>query len=190
MDVDVTLVRSRGDRALPRGVFTPVRYSRTAPRKHYRVTVRTPNDAKEAAKFGVPVSLLDSEIVRGLGCPIEFPPRLLVATEVSGAVETTYRKLLFANSAAARAPRPEDVVVAMLFVDWIGARQLVRTNELTLDLEYLKQRVTEEGAGPRAHRVRLEDFVPGLARAWNALSRADLRALDSRVFERPVNDNR
>jgi hypothetical protein len=186
MRVDATVVRSPGDRALPRSVFAPVEYSRHAPRKRYRVTVRSPADVKEAAKFGVCVSLLESKTVRDLGYPAEFPTRLLVARQVADAVDSSFPKLSFANAEAARRPRPEDVVVAMLFVDWLGARQLARRNAEALDPVYLWNRIAEERAEVRAHRVRLEDVVPGPRPVTSALGREELRALDATIYERPV----
>jgi hypothetical protein len=185
VELDVSIVRSPGDRALPRNVFTPVGYTAHAPRKRYRVTLRSPADVKEAAKFGVCVSLFESKIVRDLGYPAEFPTRLLVAREVARAVDSPFPLLPFANAEAARQPRLEDVVVAMLFVDWLGARALARKNAEALDPSYLWRRVAEERADVRAHRVRLEDVVPGPRLLVSALGRDDLRALDSTVYERP-----
>ena len=175
----MALVRSPGDRAVPRGVFTPVVYSRHAPRRRYRVNLRNPEDVKVAAKFGVCVSLLESSIVRDLGYRAEFPARLLVAREMAGAVDGPYPQISFANAEAARAPRLEDVVVAMLFVDWLGARRLARINANAIDPTYPWKRVAEEKAETRAHRVRLEDVVPGPRSVSNALGRDDLRKFDA-----------
>jgi hypothetical protein len=186
MEIEVTLVRSPGDRALSRSVFSPVGYTRHSPRKRYRVMLRSPADVKEAAKFGVCVSLFESKQVRDLGYPAEFPTRLLVAREVAEAVDSPFPHLVFTNGEAARKPRLEDVVVAMLFVDWLGARQLARKNAAGLDPTYFWKRVGEEHAEARAHRVRLDDFVPGSRPLASALGRADLRAFDASVYERPL----
>lgn len=190
MKTEVTLVRSPGDRALPQGVFVPVEYSAHAPRKHYRVVVNSSADAKAASKFGVPLALLDSKYVREMGYPANFPSRLLVARSLVGAVDSRFKQLIFENAKALEHLRPEDAVVAMLFVDWLGARHLVRVNRKSLDPEYLRMRVIEESAEARAYRVRLDDYVPGLPKSGKPLNRHDLRVLDSTQFVRASKDER
>lgn len=190
MRTEVTLVRSPGDRGLPPGVFVPVEYSAHAPRKRYRVVVNSSADARAAAKLGVPLALLESKFVRKMGYPADFPSRLLVARALAGAVDSRYKQLIFENARALEHLRPEDAVVAMLFVDWLGARHLVRVNRKTLDPEYLRKRVLEESAEARAYRVRLDDFVPGLPRTSEPLSREDLRSLDSTQFVRAAANER
>jgi hypothetical protein len=184
MRADVALVRTPSDRAVPRDLFTPLGYSVTAPRRRYRLRVSSPSDVKRAAKFGVPVSLLDSAMVRALGYPVEFPSRLLVGRSVAEAVDSPYAKVVFSNDGAVLHPRPEDLVVAMLFVDWLGARTLTRMNRSRLDLAYLGGRILEENASARAYRVRLDEFVPGVAPVGTPLDPASLGELDSTVYER------
>jgi hypothetical protein len=184
------MVRSPGDRALPQGVFVPVRYTRHSPRKRYRVRLRSPADVRKAASLGVCVSLFESKTVRDLGYPVEFPTRLLVARGVAAAVESPFPQLTFTNAEAARKPRLEDLIVAMLFVDWLGARQVARKNASALDHAYLWKRVAEEKAEARAHRVRLGDIIPGPRPLAGSLTRADLRAFDATVYERYLANER
>jgi hypothetical protein len=190
MRADVSLVRLASDRTVPRDLFVPVVYSLAAPRKRFRLRVSSPSDVERAARFGVPLSLFEPSKVRALGYPVEFPPRLLVGRSVAEAVDGPYAKVLFSNEAAALHPRAEDLVVAMLFVDWLGARTLTRRNLDRLSLAYLGRRILEENAGARAYRVRLDQFVPEVPRVGTPLDRASLAELDATIYERAIGRGR
>jgi hypothetical protein len=110
----------------------------------------------------LPVYLLTQEVVSAFRYPTRFPPRLLVAREVSPAVDSGFRRIEFARREAAMSPRFEDVIVAMLRIDPLAARALARRNPDLLDPVRLLVRVIEEDATRQATFVRLQQFAPGI----------------------------
>lgn len=178
MDAIVSLTRPAGESHRAPAVFVPEERRPTRPKIRYRARLDSAADVEAARRERLPVYLLTPEIVSAFRYPSRFPPRLLVAREVSDAVDSTYRRIEFLRRDAAWAPRFEDVVVAMLRVDPLAARALVKRNPGLLDPERLLVRVIEEDAAREATFVRLQEFSPSIPAvgepiAAKALERSD-----------------
>lgn len=187
MRADVTLVREPTDRTLDPEVF--VRSARPFHRpvtRYDRVRIRSEKDVETARRAGVPIHLLLSERVSALGYPIRFPPRLVVPETFRPLVETVLPTLPFASERAARNPRPEDVAVAMLRVDMIGARALFDRNP-KWDRDYILRRVWEEGLERRAAFVRFFDVLPSIPKTDQAIGR---KALAEKLRRTPASAGR
>jgi hypothetical protein len=178
MDATVSLHRPAGESHRVPSVFVPEERPRTRPKTRYRARLNLAADVEVARKEGLPVYLLTPEIISAFRYPIRFPPRLLVAREVSPAVDSAFRRIVFNRREAAASPRFEDLVVAMLEVDPLAARALVKRNPDLLDPVRLLVRVVEENAERPATLVRLHEFAPGIPKVGEAiraeaLSRSD-----------------
>jgi hypothetical protein len=184
MKTSVAFVRSDSDRRLPREILVPEAKASHRPVQRFRVRLDSKADVDKAAKAHVPVYLFDSEVVAKLGYSWSFKPKLLVSRELADAVESRFQKLVFHDGEALPNPTFEDLVVAMLKVNRLGARQMVRKNLGQLDRNRLLERVLVEKVLPLASRVRLDDFVPGLPVSGPALPRSELRREDAMVYSR------
>ncbi|MGC2289366.1 MAG: hypothetical protein WA688_05860 [Thermoplasmata archaeon] len=174
MRTDLTLVREPTDRALPASVFVPAERPPHRPLARYeKLRIRSEDDARTAQRVNLPLHLLTAANVTALGFPIRFPTRLVVARSVLPLVETALRTIPFASEEAARAPRPEDVAVAMLRVDAIAARALLDRNP-AWDPDYLTRRIWEERLDRRATLVRFFDVLPSAPRVGEPIPAADL----------------
>jgi hypothetical protein len=179
MKLDSALVREPSDRALPPQVFVPQRSTMHTPRTRFRLRLRSPEDVRVARSRGVPVYLLDTWVVEALGNPRNRKPRLMVARDLLPVIDSPYATVSFASRDAVVRPRLEDVVVALLHYDKLGARQVARRHRARLDPNRLLKRVFEEGLEGPAYRVRLDDFSPSLPRTGTPLTREELLAEDS-----------
>jgi hypothetical protein len=183
MRANLSLVREPTDRSLPPSIFVPKeRKAHRPPALYERVVVRSEDDARIARKANVPLFPLTADRVTSLGYPIEFPPLLVVARSVLPLVESTLTTIPFASEEAARSPRPEDVAVAMLAFDRIGARALIDRNP-KWDRRYLTRRIWEENALRTATMVRLFDVLPYLPKDGDAPDRA---ALERKLRKNPA----
>lgn len=163
MRPQTVLVRDLQDRSLPPDVFVREHPRRGGQEARFRLTLRSRDAVEWARRAGVPVYLFHPSVARDLGYPLEFQPRLLVGKSVADALEETiFRPIVFRDEQAARAPTLEDLVVAMLRIDRLGARRLVRENLGSIDRPRLLKRILAEDAEVLASRVRLDEFVPGL----------------------------
>jgi hypothetical protein len=183
----VSLIREPGDRTLSPSVF--VRAGRPAHRpvtRYERVRIHSESDVRAVRRAGLPVSVFDSALSESLGYPLTFRPALIVAREVLPLVETRFRTIAFADAQAARSPSIEDHIVAMLWIDTLGARRIARENAVRLDPARLLRRILVEGAEDRAYRVRLDEFAPGLPVPFGvkAIPRVALERDDRREFPR------
>ncbi|HTT14908.1 MAG TPA: hypothetical protein VMG81_03915 [Thermoplasmata archaeon] len=183
MRANVSLVREPTDRTLPRSIFVPKERKPHRPCAQYeKVVVRSEDDARIARNANVPLFALDAARVTSLGYPIKFPPLLVVARSVLPLIQSSLTTIPFASEEAARSPRPEDVAVAMLKFDRIGARALVDRNP-RWDPLYLTRRIWEENALRVATLVRLFDVLPYLPRDGDAPDRA---ALERKLWKNPA----
>jgi hypothetical protein len=174
MRAKLSLVREPTDRALPQSVFVPAERPPHRPIARYeKVRIRSERDAEIARKAKLPVHLLTANRVTELGFPIRFPPRVIVAESILPIVETTFGTIPFASERAARSPRPEDVAIAMLRFDMIGARALVDRNP-SWDRAYLTRRIWEENLWRRATFVRFFDVLSLAPKEGKSLGRAEL----------------
>ncbi|MGA8542024.1 MAG: hypothetical protein WB947_00555 [Thermoplasmata archaeon] len=181
MRASTVLVRDPGDRTLP-AEFVPERRPFHRPQARYTVRLTSPADVDPVRKTGLAVSLFEPAAVEKLGYPLSFRPRLLLWEGLVDAVETTLPTTTFVDREGARDPKAEDLVVALLKVRRLAARQVVRLNRTTLDSTTLMERIFVERVLASASRVRLDDFVPGLPVIGTQLSRADLDREDSTVL--------
>ena len=150
----------------------------------YRLRLESPDDVVAARRLGLPVYLLEPPLVAALGYPLRFDPLLLVGRTVTGSVDSRFRRVEFLDDVAAREPRLEDVLVALLSIDPVGARRLAVENRDRLDPVRLLRRVLQQGLEARAYRVRLDEFAPGLPAVGRPIPRSELVREDSRPFAR------
>lgn len=185
MRTTVLLERSPSDRRLPRQILVPVGNVRHRPVERFRLRLRSREDVETARRCGAPLYLVEPWISEALGYPLSFRPRLIVAREwVPTISESGYPLLPFHDSSAARNPLLEDLVVALLRIDPLGARRVVRENRRWVNDRRLVQRVYREGVEGEAAEVRLDDFVPGLPSAPRRLSRRELNDEDKKEYAR------
>ncbi|MGD0588928.1 MAG: hypothetical protein ABSA63_09090 [Thermoplasmata archaeon] len=174
MKADLTLVREPTDRTLPPSIFVPAERPPHRPVGRYiQVRIHSEEDAEAVRRVNLPLHLLTAKRVTDLGYPIRFPTRLVVARSLLPIVESKLGTIPFASENAARSPRPEDVAVAMLRFDMIGARALLDRNP-RWELAYLTRRIWEEDLGRRATFVRFFDVLPLVPKEGEALDRASL----------------
>jgi hypothetical protein len=185
MKTSVALVRSETDRRLPREILVPELKTSHRPVERFTgVRLNSKADVEKAVKARVPVYLLDPSEVAQLGYSWSFKPKLLVSKAFADAVESRFQKLVLRDGESLPNPTLEDLVVAMLKVNRLGARQMVRNNLSRLDKTRLLERVLVEKVLPLATRVRLNDFVPGLPVSGPALPKSELRREDAMVYSR------
>jgi len=139
-----------------------------------------------ARKANLPISLFDSLQSQTLGHSLSFKPVLLVPREYLPVLDTGFRTITFIDLDAARSPRIEDFIVAMLRIDALGARRIARANRASLDPILLLRRIMAEGLEARAYRVRLDEYAPGLPASPGVrpISKGALESEDRRVFVR------
>ncbi len=98
-----------------------------------------------------------------------FPSRAVVARSFRPLVEIDLGTIPFASTEAATFPRDEDVIVAMLRLDMVGARAIWDRNRKRLSASYLLRRILEEEVERRAGFVRFSDVLPGVPKSEEAL---------------------
>jgi hypothetical protein len=146
--------------------------------------VNSKDDVSAARALGLPLYLLEPWLVGALGYPLRFDPLLLVGRRVAGSVDTRLRRVEFHDDEAARAPRLEDVMVALLSIDPLGVRRLAVENRDRVDPVRLLRRILQQGVEARAYRVRLDEFAPGLPAIGRPLPGRELAGEDARPFAR------
>jgi hypothetical protein len=181
MKVELSLYREEGERALPSDLAVPVPKPMGRPRTEYRLRVRSEADVDRLRRHGVPLALLTPEALDQYGFSLSFRPRLLVPSSLRAVVDTRFPVLELRDEATTELTL-EDLVVVMLKFRRLAARQLVRRNRTRLDRRRLTRRLVREDALDAASRVRLGDFVRGLPRTAEPLSRSDLAAEDAVVY--------
>jgi len=183
MEAAVTFVRLGDDRTP--SVFVPISKPKGRPRSEFRVRIRSEADVGLARRSNVPLFLLDARTVASLGYPIEFPSELVAARWLVPALDTNFRVIPFLSDTAALHPRFEDVAVAMLSVDAIGARAILDRNRDAIDPVYLLRRVVQEQVEEKATWVRFFDLVPELPRVGRPIPKA---ALDRKLRNNPIRE--
>ncbi|MGP8076162.1 MAG: hypothetical protein ACLP8Y_05460 [Thermoplasmata archaeon] len=174
MRADLTLVREPTDRTLPPSVFVLAERPSHRPVARYeKIHIRSERDAETVRKANLPLHLLTAKQVTDLGYPIRFPPRVVVARSLLPIINSELGTIPFLSEKAARSPRPEDVAVALLRFDMLGARALLDRNP-RWDATYLTRRIWEEDLGRRATFVRFFDVLPRVPKEGEALDRASL----------------
>jgi hypothetical protein len=169
----------------PRGLLEatliarPARRARGRPRTRVRLDLRTAEDVETARRYGIPVYLLTPELVTGLGYPVVFPPRLLVAQEVTAAVDTSFPRLVVSSTEAVRSPRIEDVIVALLRIDPLAARAVAVRNRRSVEPDQLLRRVVQAEVEGEATRVNLQELAPAIPRIGPVLPVELLREYDA-----------
>ncbi len=161
--------REPGEHPLPRALAVPIPTPNHRPPTEYRFRVRSEADVEALHRHRLPIHLLTAKKVTAMGYPIVFPSRAVIARTFRPLVETELATIPFVSAEAATSPRDEDVVVAMLRFDMIGARAIWDRNRERLNSDYLLRRILEEGAERRAAFVRFSDFLPGIAESADAL---------------------
>lgn len=178
MDVSVCLTRPAGESRRVPSVFVAEERPHTRPKVRYRARLNSAAEIAVARQNGLPVYLLTPEIVSAFRYPTRFPARLLVAREISSAVDSALRRIEFVRREAAQSPRFEDIVVAMLWIDPLAARAMVRRNPELVDPVRLLVRTVEENAERPATLVRLGEFAPGIPDVGEPISMKALERSD------------
>lgn len=160
-------------------VARPVHRTRGRPRARLRLDLRTAEDVETARRYGVPVYLLTPEVVTGLGYPVVFPPRLLVAQEVDPAVDTSFPRFVVSSPEAVRSLRIEDVIVALLRIDPLAARGVAVRNRSSVEPDQLLRRVVQAELEREATRVNLQELAPAIPRVGRPLPTELLREQDA-----------
>ncbi|MCI4320726.1 MAG: hypothetical protein L3K05_00240 [Thermoplasmata archaeon] len=187
MFVEGVFRREPGSRAATPSIFiAESRVSHRPPTRYRSVRIRSRTDVETARRVGLPISLLESERIEKLGYPLSFRARLLTPQQIVPLIETTYRLLPMADIEAARDPKLEDLIVALLSIDALGARRVASDHRRDLDPIRLLKRVLAEDLEGRAYGVRLDEFAPGIPKVpgIEPLSAAALAVEDSRAFSR------
>jgi hypothetical protein len=187
MRASLTLVREPTDRTLPPSVFVRAERPAHRPILHFtRVRIHSENDVETVRRAHLPVTLFDPAQSEALGYPLSFKPVLFVARSHLDSLETGYRTIPFVDADAARSPRIEDYIVAMLRIDTLGARRIAKENAAKIDPIRLLRRIMVEGVEDRAYRVRLDEFAPGLPiqPGVKPIAKAALDFEDRRAFMR------
>jgi hypothetical protein len=174
MEATVTFVKAPGETAPAPSVFKPMPASTGRPKTEYRLRIDNATHVKEARKAKAPVYLLTEDTVQALGYPLNMPPSLVVARSILGAVDTTYPTVSFLSEEAVCRPRIEDVAIALLAIDAIGARIILESNRDEVDADYLLRRVFEERVLALATSVRFQDLNPAIPRLGPSVPEAFL----------------
>jgi len=172
MEATVAFTRTDDDRTP--SVFVPVPVPKGRPRTAFHLRIRSEADVAVARRSSVPVFLLDARTVSALGYPIEFPSELVLPRWLLSAVTTAFRIIPFRSETAVLRPRFEDVALAMLSVDAIGARAILERNRDAIDPIYLLRRVVQEQVEEKATWVRFFDLVPTLPKVGRPIPKAAL----------------
>jgi len=154
--------------------FVPVQPHRGRPSVRHQVHIRDEDDAESAHRDGVPLFLLESSTVTAMGCPMRFPPQLVVARSIQPAVESPFRQIGFISEAATLNPRVEDVAVALLDLDPVIARVLLERNKDAVRPDYLLKRVLTENKERLASWVRFFDLADSLPRVGKSIPAENL----------------
>lgn len=178
----VYLGHVKGNRHLPPGVFAPVTREAHRPLVHFRAVLDEEESVRRARQAGLPVHLVSPGDLACFGFPMTFPPVLVVARELSRAVESRFARFEFASSEAAARPRLEDLVIVMLRVDPLVARGLALHHRSMMEGERLLKRILQEDVEREATYVRLQEFVPGLPVVGEALPSAELHRQDDNAW--------
>ena len=179
----ITLARTPGDRELAPPIFVREGGSRGRPAARYHVAVDSMEALEQARRVGLPIYLLEPWVSKALGYPLSFSPRLLVGRAVADAVHSTrFPVISFIDSAAARNPRLEDVIVAMLDIDPLGARRILRLNLDLVDPSRLLKRILVEDREPLSTLVGLQEFVPTLPVVGKTFPASELAEEDAKEF--------
>ncbi len=186
MKLESAFVNDAGKHPLPARMTIPLSKPTGRPRLEYRLRVESEDDARLVRRRGQPLFALTAKEVTKLGYPIRFPSRLVVARSILPLVESSLGTIPFASDEAARSPRPEDIAIAMLRFDMVGARALVDRNP-DWDAMYLTRRIWEENLVSRATFVRLFERLPYLPREGETISKA---ALDRKLRKNPAEGDR
>lgn len=184
MRAETSIIRSSSDRSIPRDVFIAEPRPPHRPRLSYTVQLDTAKKVELARRAGLPVSLFGPKVSDALGYPLAFKPALLLDRSLIAKVTTIFRVIPFLDAAAARAPTLEDYIVAMLWIDVLGARRIAMKNRGTLDGARLLKRILQEDLEARAWLVRMNDLARGLPRVPGVrqVSRRALAGSDRRDF--------
>lgn len=186
MRPDVAFVREPKDRSLPGTIFISEKKPFHRPVVRFRLQLDSREDVLIARRSGVPVYLLEPWVVEALGYPLSFRPRLLVSKSDSCALMSNFIKIEFLDVQSVMRPHIEDVVVAMLKIDPIGARRLVRENLARVDTGRLLKRILQEDVEPLASRVRLQDYVPDLPIVGRCLNKGEIRRADQKLYSEGI----
>jgi hypothetical protein len=185
MRAETVLLRESGERPLP-PAFVAESHPFHRPKTRYRLRINSPNEVEPIRRTGLPISVFSPEKSEELGYPLEFKPRVIIAKELRSAVDTSLPIVSFADTEAAKNPKLEDYIVAMLRIDLIGARRITSVNREKIGNARLLKRVLQENLESQAYRVRLDEFAPGLPQVPGVkpIARAVLIAEDSREYSR------
>jgi hypothetical protein len=170
MQIDVSLI------GLPRNLAPGTRVAlgamrtRGRPRARYRLCLRSTNEIEVARQSGIPIYLLTSELVTGLGYPVRFPPHLLVRSDVSAAIDCDFDRIVMSGKGAAFPPQFEDVVVALLRIDPLAARSIILRNRASVDPKQLLRRVVQEEVEREATWVNLQEMAPAIPEIGKGLA--------------------
>ena len=170
MKLDTVVLRESGEHPLPRSLAIPVPTPNHRPPTAYRFRVQSTADVEALHRHRLPIHLLTAEKVSELGYPMVFPSQAVIARSFRPLVEINLGTIPFASAEAAASPRNEDVVVAMLRFDMVGARAIWDRNRRRLDATYLLRRILEERLERRASFVRFSDTLPGIPKSDEALN--------------------
>jgi hypothetical protein len=165
---------SRGLLGVP-GILQREGPRRGRPRRRIRLVLNSPKDVEAARHHGVPVYLLTSELVMGLGYPVEFPPHLLVAREVEHAIDSPLPRIVLEALEAVESPGIEDVVAALLRIDPLAARGVAARNRPSVSADQLLRRVVQLQAEAEATWVNLQEFAPAIPSVGTSLPAEWLR---------------
>jgi hypothetical protein len=183
MKLATVVLREPGEHPLPRSLAFPVPTPNHRPQTEYRFRVRSEADVRALQRHRLPIHLLTAKRVSELGYPMVFPSQAVIARSFRPLVEIDLGTIPFVSTEAAASPRDEDVIVAMLRFDMVGARALWDRNRERLDSNYLLRRILEEGVERRASFVRFSDVLAGIPRSPQAL---DPERLDRKLRKHPA----
>jgi hypothetical protein len=152
---------------------------RGRPESLYRLSIMCEEDVLIARRFKVPVYLLTPGLVTSLGYPVTFPDHLLLAREVSGAVDSRYPRVIFSSTESILLPRIEDIAVALLRVDPLAARGVILRNRASVDPLSLLRKVIQESVEREATWVNLQDVSPTIPSVGYRIDPELLRTQDA-----------
>ncbi len=159
MHLDVALVRSAQERGLPRDLIVRDPRPSHRPRERLALRIARPEDVDRVRRFKLPIFVVREDQLEMLGYPMRLAPLVVAARVLEPALRSDLRVVTFVSEEAARRPRLEDLLVAILKVDPIAARALLERNRDLLDLAYLTKRVYQEDLEPAATAVRFQDVL-------------------------------
>jgi hypothetical protein len=172
MQLETAILRDPGEHRLPASVVTPLPRPNHRPKTEYHLHPETEADVTLLQRRGMPLHVLTSTKATDLGYPVTFPTQVVFARAIQARLDLppTMGSIPFISIDAARAPRDEDVVVALLRFDMIGARAVFDANVDRFERTYVLRRILEERVEERAAFVRFTDVLPGIPSSADALS--------------------